>query len=90
MLAAFERLGIVAEEIFDVVAAVLWIGQTKFAGTRDQDTAVTVEDAAPIHKAAQLLGASTLLSFSPHFSPLFHLLFHLFFTLMSADVLSFF
>jgi myosin-7 len=55
VLDAFKRLGIVAEEIFDIVAAVLWIGQTKFLG-RGQDTAVTIEDSAPIHRAAQLLG----------------------------------
>lgn len=56
VMAAFRRLGIDAEGIFDIVAAILWIGQTKFAGGRGQDTAVTIEDSAPIHRAAQLLG----------------------------------
>ena len=55
MLAAFKRLGIDSAAIFDIVAAVLWIGQTKFLG-RGQDTAVTIEDTSGVERAAKLLG----------------------------------
>ena len=55
VLAAFKRLGIDSAAIFDIVAAVLWIGQTKFLG-RGQDTAVTIEDTSGVERAAKLLG----------------------------------
>ena len=55
VLAAFKRLGIEATGIFDVVAAVLWMGQVTFVG-RGQDTAVTIEDTSGVERAAKLLG----------------------------------
>ena len=56
VLAAFKRLGVDATQIFDVVAAILWVGQTTFAGDRSQDTAVSIEDHSAVSRAATLLG----------------------------------
>lgn len=53
--AAFSRLGVDATSVFDIVAGILWVGQTKFLG-RGQDTAVTIEDKSSVSRAAQLLG----------------------------------
>ena len=53
--AAFKRLGIEATAIFDIVAAVLWMGQVTFIG-RGQDTAVQIEDVSVVNRVANLLG----------------------------------
>jgi myosin-7 len=55
VLQAFKRLGIQAEGVFDIVAAVLWNGQTEFLG-RGQDTAVSFKDASVPKRVAELLG----------------------------------
>lgn len=55
VLGAFNRLGVDATKIFDVVAAVLWVGQVKFVG-RGQDTAVLIEDMSVVERAAELFG----------------------------------
>jgi myosin heavy subunit len=53
--AAFKRLGIDGPAIFDIVAAVLWMGQVTFVG-RGQDTAVKIEDSSVVNRVANLLG----------------------------------
>ena len=55
VLAAFQRLGIEGTGIFDVVAAVLWMGQVTFVG-RGQDTAVQIEDSSVVSRVGGLLG----------------------------------
>lgn len=57
MLAAFKRLNIDPEKVFDVVAAVLWNGQTKFSGT-GQDAASKITDMKSVNLCAKLLGVN--------------------------------
>lgn len=54
--AAFKRLGVSETEIFDIVAALLWLGQVTFAGARGQDATVAIEDPSVVNRAATLLG----------------------------------
>lgn len=56
VLAAFKRLGIPSQAVFDIVAAVLWNGQTKFSGGISQDAASKIADMKPVNLCAKLLG----------------------------------